>query len=257
MNISPLTNDQKELVANNLKLAYSCAYKAIRSQYVHRRYEDDVIYASIIGLCRAASRYNKGSAKFSTYAISGINMAINTFRWSVTKKKKIKALPASCVDSGDDLSLFDLCSDKRDFEKNIEIKDEIASRRKYINDKEWSILELYYLKGFSLDDISKEFGVSKARIKQVKMSALYAMKNNGAKRPMEERKPIDVADLSGTKVNMLTIIEPTNLRRSNSTVWLCKCDCGNTCYIPRGRLSGKSRIAYSCGCTRKPMTKKG
>lgn len=257
MDIPRLTDSQKDLVSNNLKLAYSCAYKAIRNQYVNRRHEEDVIYASILGLCRAASRYKEGTAKFSTYAISGINMAIQTFRWSVTQKKKTTTVSESCVAAQDDLSLFDLCKNKYDFEKSVEVNDEINQLKHYISSREWEVLDHYYLKGFSLNEISKDLGVTKARVKQIKSEALYSMKNKGAKKPPGEKKSVEVSDLTGEKVNMLTILKPTNIRRSNSTVWLCQCDCGNTCYIPRGRLSGTSRTAYSCGCTRKPMTKKG
>lgn len=35
-------------------------------------------------------------------------------------------------------------------------------------------------------------------------------------------------DLEGAKVGRLTVIECVGTNKSKNTVWLCKCDCGNT-----------------------------
>lgn len=45
----------------------------------------------------------------------------------------------------------------------------------------------------------------------------------------------------------LVAIRPTEKRSSNNQViWECKCDCGNTHYVP-GSLISKQKV-QSCGC---------
>lgn len=56
-------------------------------------------------------------------------------------------------------------------------------------------------------------------------------------------------DLTGQKFNRLSVIEKTDMRKNNSVVWECQCDCGNICYISSIDLR-KSRVK-SCGCLKK------
>lgn len=56
----------------------------------------------------------------------------------------------------------------------------------------------------------------------------------------------EIKDLTGQKFGKLTAIRPTEERKFGSVVWECKCDCGNTVFVPRASLiSGNSK---SCGC---------
>lgn len=54
-------------------------------------------------------------------------------------------------------------------------------------------------------------------------------------------------DLTGRRSGRLTIIRPTDGRsRSRSIIWECRCDCGNTVFVPAHRLTDES--TKSCGC---------
>lgn len=53
-------------------------------------------------------------------------------------------------------------------------------------------------------------------------------------------------DLAGKKFGKLTVIEPTDQRKGSNVVWICKCDCGNTCYVSAHDL--KHGNVKSCGC---------
>lgn len=56
-------------------------------------------------------------------------------------------------------------------------------------------------------------------------------------------------DLVGQKFERLTVLEATDLRKHHSTVWKCKCDCGNICYATsEGLRTGDNK---SCGCLKK------
>lgn len=65
------------------------------------------------------------------------------------------------------------------------------------------------------------------------------------------RKPLN---LVGHKFNRLTVIESAGKNKYKQTVWLCKCDCGNTKEIIGTRLNA-GRVK-SCGCFNIEMTKK-
>lgn len=57
-------------------------------------------------------------------------------------------------------------------------------------------------------------------------------------------------DLSGVKVNMLTIVERASATRQGSSTWKCICDCGNTCVYSSDHLTRKKQPVKSCGCHR-------
>lgn len=59
-------------------------------------------------------------------------------------------------------------------------------------------------------------------------------------------KKRQAAQLQGRVFGRLTAIEPTDQRADNSVVWLCRCSCGNSTYVPSGSLiKGNTQ---SCGC---------
>lgn len=66
-------------------------------------------------------------------------------------------------------------------------------------------------------------------------------------------------DITNERFGKLKAIRPTKQKRGNSTVWKCKCDCGNTCYVAIDCLNKGS--TKSCGCNqteqRKEMRKLG
>ena len=54
-------------------------------------------------------------------------------------------------------------------------------------------------------------------------------------------------DLTGLRVNRLTVIRPTNERRNKSVVWEVVCDCGKHTKVAASNLTSK-RPTQSCGC---------
>ncbi len=60
-------------------------------------------------------------------------------------------------------------------------------------------------------------------------------------------------DLTGQRFGMLTVLEPTSERYHGSTVWRCRCDCGNI--VLRGSSQLKSGCKTNCGCVRVPRIK--
>ena len=56
------------------------------------------------------------------------------------------------------------------------------------------------------------------------------------------------ADLIGKRFGRLVVISETT-KTSRSSRWFCHCDCGNTCEVNTGALTGKEPCK-SCGCLR-------
>lgn len=61
-------------------------------------------------------------------------------------------------------------------------------------------------------------------------------------------------DLTSVRFGRLVCVEPTDERgKSGGTVWLCKCDCGNTCLAVSTQLTNGYK--KSCGCWGHPPLK--
>lgn len=64
-------------------------------------------------------------------------------------------------------------------------------------------------------------------------------------------------DLTGQKFNRLTVVEYLGSRKNASGktrgVWLCQCDCGNTCEVDTSHLT--TGHTTSCGCRQKENCK--
>lgn len=62
-------------------------------------------------------------------------------------------------------------------------------------------------------------------------------------------------NIIGQKFNRLTVLEDTGKRKNGSVIWLCQCDCGNTCEVCGGSLTRTNRPTRSCGCLKKETDK--
>lgn len=60
------------------------------------------------------------------------------------------------------------------------------------------------------------------------------------------RKWNNMKDISNQRFGKLVAIKPTEMRKNNSIVWECKCDCGNICYVDTHSLNRGN--TQSCGC---------
>lgn len=56
-------------------------------------------------------------------------------------------------------------------------------------------------------------------------------------------------DLTGKRFGKLVVVGATEQRKQSCVVWECKCDCGNTAFVPSSLLTNGNTA--SCGCLRK------
>jgi hypothetical protein len=59
------------------------------------------------------------------------------------------------------------------------------------------------------------------------------------------------SDLTGQRSGLLTAIEPTNKRKRENIIWLCRCDCGTIIEVRSSEFKNKS--VQSCGCLKSKM----
>ena len=60
----------------------------------------------------------------------------------------------------------------------------------------------------------------------------------------------NIKNLRGQTFGDLTVIELTDLKLPSrrSSIWKCRCSCGNICYKTSGDLRDSRRKTCSCGC---------
>ncbi|OZV12372.1 hypothetical protein CIW83_09765 [Tissierella sp. P1] len=58
-----------------------------------------------------------------------------------------------------------------------------------------------------------------------------------------------IIDLTGQKFGRLTILKKNRRNKWGQILWLCKCDCGNTCEVISSSL--RNGATKSCGCLQK------
>lgn len=60
-------------------------------------------------------------------------------------------------------------------------------------------------------------------------------------------------DLTGMRFGRLTVIKCVGKNKQGNYMWLCECDCGNSCTVVGSNFSRKNRPTKSCGCLAKEL----
>ena len=174
---------RNKLVAANLKFVANIAknYQGRGLSY------SDLISEGNIGLIRALDNFdgNKGF-KVISYSIWWIRQAIKE---AIEKRNVIDAedLPKfnekEEIDDNDDVDskIPNNFTYENNFEKEHDIKMKIGSLLNFLSNKEKTIITQYYglngCKPKTLDEIGKEFGISKERIRQINENSFKKMRS--------------------------------------------------------------------------------
>lgn len=159
----PLTDEQRKLVEDNVKLAY---------EFVHKKgftygYEfEDAVQIALLGLIYAAMTFKENKSKFSTYAFLAMQSQFN-IEYRKTKRQRESGITnislSEPIIENEDLSIEDTIVDSQDFVESIEVA--IATKDAYekLNDKEKQVLNMiFYAKEKETNqmDVAKKLGVS-------------------------------------------------------------------------------------------------
>lgn len=103
------------------------------------------------------------------------------------------------------------------------------------------IRDSYYI--MTSTELAKKYDVSRGVITKIWYDA-------GLKGKAVKYSNPRSTDLTGQKINALTVLEASDLRSASGGIkWKCQCDCGNITYVEASRL--RSKKAKSCGCLSK------
>lgn len=167
-------NAQNKILESNLRFVFNIAkrYKGMGVPLL------DLISEGNLGLMKAIERFdpNKNN-KFITYAIWWVKESIKQFIKDNTSECTVDCVTyENKVENNPDNQITDEASSDK------EHKDEVISKLlSKLNDREKRIIEKYYgLNGEdekNLEEIGKELGLTKERVRKIKWSALQKMRS--------------------------------------------------------------------------------
>lgn len=163
-----LTDSERQLVVENMKLVYAVVHKMVRSGKLPSQLFDDAIGVGMYGLTRAAALYDPSrGTQFSTLATVSIWRYIIMFLKKENTQTKHKAASLDVpMEEESGKTLGDILPAKDDVEQDAVqwLKEAIAEipmdqvRAKHID------ILMEYVNGRNMREIAEERGVSKQRI---------------------------------------------------------------------------------------------
>lgn len=157
-----MNEEQKKLVEDNMNLVYFIISKYFPS-YIQN---EDVIQEGMIGLCKAAMKYDETKCQFSTFASTCI---LNTIRQYFNKQNKhngVLSLDYPVIGESGDITSF---GDYAVGEEDINYVDDsyYQSQLKKMRPIERKIFELLE-QGYNTVEIGKMIGTGKANVSRIK-----------------------------------------------------------------------------------------
>lgn len=163
-----LTEEQRKLVANNTKLVHHCLrlrYPAVncRTELYEEMYAEGLLFLS-----KAALLWRPDGAKFSTYAC--VTIIRGLMRWSsVAPAKGIRGSPEGRRPSWYDAALDEMPG--RQPAEDEGTKEFAESLLAKIPPREADVLRRHFA-GWKYEAISRDMGVSKERVRQIRNQGL-------------------------------------------------------------------------------------
>lgn len=161
----PLTDEQRKLVEDNIRLAY---------EFVHRKgftynYEfEDAVQIALLGLIHAAMTFKESKSKFSTYAFLAMQSQFNMEYRRIKRQKESGIINISLSEpiiKNEELYIEDIIVERQDSIENIETMIAIKNVYEKLNDKEKQVIDMVFYakeKEASQKNIAKKLGVSRS-----------------------------------------------------------------------------------------------
>lgn len=142
-----------DLIIENQKLVYFI----VRKYYPTYIFDEDIVQCGMVGLCKAAEKWDEKKAKFSTYAGRIIRNEINQ-EFIARKKHSQNVSLDKAVEGG---NLIDLITG--DVDVNVNDKDEFIN---YLSKEESTIWRLW-ANGYSVEEISIVTGCAQQKVRKL------------------------------------------------------------------------------------------
>ena len=170
---------RNKLIKHNMRLVAHIVKK-----YTGAAETDDLISVGSIGLIKAINTFQDGKGtQLATYTARCIENEILMLLRAGKKHKNNVSLsdPVGVDKDGNELTLIDLLSEKEEsvfaqVEKSIQREKFVANHKKFLNDREFTILSLRY--GLEDDnalpqrEVAKKLGISRSYISRIEKRAI-------------------------------------------------------------------------------------
>ena len=162
-----MTDEAKQLVEDNMNLAYTIANKYYTSMTYLFDY-DDIVSICFEALIAAANTFDTTrQVKFSTYAYNVIrNNLFSIYNWQKKKKENIIMISLDESQTDDEETLLSVLPDDIDLELDIVNNETVTQLYSYIEElpEELATIVKLHLKDMSFDTIAKIVSKSSAYV---------------------------------------------------------------------------------------------
>ena len=134
----------------------------ISKEYPTYMYDEDIVQCGMLGLCRAAEKFDENKGKFSTYATFYIRAEIQDEFRRRMKHQGVLSLDYEIDNDGERVTFGDIIAGDEDV-NYIDLNIDLSK----LTDRERVVAEMI-LTGMPLTDIGKHLGVSKQYVYSVK-----------------------------------------------------------------------------------------
>lgn len=161
----PLTDEQRKLVEDNIKLAYEFVY---RKGFTYGYEFEDAVQIALLGLIRAARTFKESKSKFSSYAFLAMQSQFNMEYRKIKRQKESGIINISLsepITENERLSVEGTVVERQDSIEGIETVITIKNAYEKLNDKEKQIIYMtFYAKEEKANqkNIAKKLGVSQS-----------------------------------------------------------------------------------------------
>lgn len=175
--------DAKEkLIMHNLRLV----------AHITKKYQsspedmEDYISIGIIGLMKAIDTFDAGRGRLATYACRCIENELLMMLRSKKKNAKEVSLyePVGTDKEGNEIQIYDLCTEKDDILLTLERRETIEALRKAmesLHEREKDVLirryGLYGEKEETQQEVGKRYGISRSYVSRIEKRALLKLRN--------------------------------------------------------------------------------
>lgn len=183
--MNSLTDEQKKLVEENVRLAYYMAQKWM-NQLAPRRFDPDELRSlCALALCKAARAFDEEKGvKFATFAARCMDNEV----LMVLRKEKhnwrfvsLEQPITEDLDDGNALTVQETLSDPQDDIEAWIILETIPVLLKTLQDRERTIMERIYFSDEAQRSVGADLGLSQSYVSRIRRKALDEMKKAAEK----------------------------------------------------------------------------
>ncbi len=172
-----LSEEQQKLISKNMGLLDAFYKTEIGKGYIPDQKKDDFFSNLQQRFCNAALKYNEDAGfKFSTFAYGSFIFCAAEMKKKLFRDRKVftgndkKFVSYGKKSVWNSINGWDVDS-VINYEKVVNLVNKVP-----LSEKERTVINFYYFEGLTLLETGKKLGLSRQRIKQITLEAIYKIK---------------------------------------------------------------------------------